>query len=73
MDQRGKDRIQDVIQAFADILRQKAQDEISVLLQQRILAPIPPVIPPLPVEVIKARLPGPGNIKKTMTAATKAP
>jgi len=43
MDQRGEDRIQDVIQVFADVLRQKAQDEIVVLLKQSILPPIPPV------------------------------
>ena len=33
----------------------------------------PPLIPPLLVEVIKARFPGPGSSRKTMMATTKAP
>ena len=43
MNQCGKDGIQDVIEACADILRQEAQDEISVLLQESVLPPVTPV------------------------------
>jgi hypothetical protein len=37
------------------------------------VAPKPPAIPPLLVEVIKARLPGPGMAKNKTIAATKDP
>jgi hypothetical protein len=41
--QRCQDCIQNVIESFADILRQKPQNEISVLLQESILPTISPV------------------------------
>jgi len=43
VNQPGHDGVQDVIEAFASVFRQKAQDEISVLLQQRIFPPVAPV------------------------------
>jgi hypothetical protein len=37
------------------------------------VAASPPRMPPLPVEVISARLPGPGMARKIRIAATNAP
>jgi hypothetical protein len=43
VNQCGQNRVQNVIQMFARVFRQKAQDEISVLLQERILPAVGPV------------------------------
>ena len=53
MHERRDHRVQNVIQVFTGILRQKAQDEIAMLLQQGIFPPVPPVrsiiLPSLPL------------------------
>jgi hypothetical protein len=43
MHERRDHRVQNVVQVFTGILRLKAQDEMSVRLQQGIFAPVPPV------------------------------
>ena len=43
MYEHGRDCIQQLVEALANILRKKSQDKIFVLLQQRILSSIPPV------------------------------
>jgi hypothetical protein len=53
MHERRDHRVQNVVQVFTGILRQKAQDEIAMLLQQGIFPPVPPVrsiiLPSLPL------------------------
>jgi len=43
VNQHSQNRVQNVIQMFARVFPKKAQDEISVLLEQRILPPVAPV------------------------------
>ena len=47
-----------------------AGDQVLMWLAVAGVAARPPRMPPLPVEVMRARLPGPGIIRKTMTATT---
>jgi hypothetical protein len=53
MHERRDHRVQNVVQVFTGILRQKALDQMSVRLQQGIFPPVPPVrsiiLPSLPL------------------------
>ena len=43
MDERSQNGVKNMVQMFARIFRQEAQNEISILLQQGIFSPVTPV------------------------------
>lgn len=53
--------------------QQKLLAYLDLLAKWNKVDATPPRMPPLPVDVMTAKLPGPGMARNTMTAATKAP
>ena len=43
MNERGQDRVKNLVEVLAGVFRQKSQYKVSMLLEQRILAPVPPI------------------------------
>lgn len=43
MDESSQDRIQNAVEALADILCQESKHEIAILLKQDVLAPVAPI------------------------------